>query len=106
MKSLEEGDVLFAAKRFNQAEILFPQSEWAPKSSLMASYAYYVQDAPFASDNCFDETAKFILDNWDEIEHRHKSYLTKDALKAGTFLGKYPSIVEGAVDSFKGVDKL
>ena len=44
MKSLEEGDVLFAAKRFNQAEILFPQSEWAPKSSLMASYAYYVQD--------------------------------------------------------------
>ena len=30
----------------------------------------------------------------------------KDALKAGTFLGKYPSIVEGAVDSFKGVDKL
>ena len=44
MKSLEEGDVLLAAKKFNQAEILFPQSEWAPKSSLMASYAYYVQD--------------------------------------------------------------
>ena len=73
---------------------------------LMMAYAYYVQDAPFASDNCFDETAKFILDNWDEIEHRHKSYLTKDALKAGTFLGKYPSIVEGAVDSFEGIDKL
>ena len=31
-------------KKFNQAEVLFPQSEWAPKSSLMASYAYYVQD--------------------------------------------------------------
>ncbi len=44
MKSLEEGDVLFAAKKFNQAEILFPQSEWAPKSSLMASYSYYSQD--------------------------------------------------------------
>ena len=44
MKSLEEGDVIFAAKKFNQAEVLFPQSEWAPKSSLMASYAYYVQD--------------------------------------------------------------
>ena len=44
MKSLEEGDVLYAAKKFNQAEVLFPQSEWAPKSSLMASYAYYVQD--------------------------------------------------------------
>ncbi len=44
MKSLEDGDVLYAAKKFNQAEILFPQSEWAPKSSLMASYSYYVQD--------------------------------------------------------------
>jgi len=44
LKSLEEGDVLFAAKKFNEAEILFPQSEWAPKSALMAAYAYYIQD--------------------------------------------------------------
>ena len=44
MKSLNEGDVLFAAKKFNEAEILFPQSEWAPKSALMAAYSYYSQD--------------------------------------------------------------
>jgi outer membrane protein assembly factor BamD len=44
MKSLEEGDVLFAAQKFNEAEILFPQSEWAPKSALMAAYSYYTQD--------------------------------------------------------------
>ena len=44
LKSLNEGDVLFAAKKFNEAEILFPQSEWAPKSSLMAAYAYYTQE--------------------------------------------------------------
>ena len=43
-KSLEEGDVLFAAKKFNEAEMLFPQSEWAPKAALMAAYAYYRQD--------------------------------------------------------------
>ena len=42
--SLESGDVLFAAKKFNEAEILFPQSEWAPKSALMAAYSYYIQD--------------------------------------------------------------
>ena len=42
--NLESGDVLFAAKKFNEAEILFPQSEWAPKSILMAAYAYYTQD--------------------------------------------------------------
>ena len=44
MKSLESGDVLFAAKKFNEAEILFPQSNWAPKSALMAAYAYYSQN--------------------------------------------------------------
>ena len=44
MNSLESGDVLFAAKKFNEAEILFPQSVWAPKSALMAAYAYYTQD--------------------------------------------------------------
>ena len=44
IKSLETGDVLYAAKKFNEAETLFPQSEWAPKSALMAAYAYYAQD--------------------------------------------------------------
>ena len=43
-RSLEAGDVLFAAKKFNEAEILFPQSEWAPRSALMAAYSYYIQD--------------------------------------------------------------
>ena len=41
---MEKGDPLFAAKKFNEAEILFPQSEWAPKSALMAAYAYYSND--------------------------------------------------------------
>ena len=44
MKSLEQGDVLFAAKKFNEVEILYPQSQWAPKSSIMAAYAYYSED--------------------------------------------------------------
>ena len=43
-KSLEEGDVLFAAKKFNEAEMLFPQSDWAPKAALMAGYSYYSQN--------------------------------------------------------------
>ena len=44
IKSLKGGDVLFAAKKFNEVEILFPQSVWAPKSALMAAYSYYSQD--------------------------------------------------------------
>ena len=42
--ALESGDVLYAAKKFNEVETLFPQSDWAPKSALMAAYSYYVQD--------------------------------------------------------------
>ena len=41
VQALKEGDVLYAAKKFNESELLYPQSSWAPKSSLMASYSYY-----------------------------------------------------------------
>ena len=41
VQALKEGDVLYATKKFNESELLYPQSSWAPKSSLMASYAYY-----------------------------------------------------------------
>jgi outer membrane protein assembly factor BamD len=44
LKELERGDALFAAKKFNEAEILFPQSDYAPKAALMAAYSYYSQN--------------------------------------------------------------
>ncbi len=43
-EALEENDVLFAAKKFNEAELLFPQSIWAPQAALMAAFSYYSQD--------------------------------------------------------------
>ena len=44
IKALEDGDVLFAAKKFNEAELVYPQSDWAPKSALMSAYSYYIHD--------------------------------------------------------------
>ncbi len=41
---LLKGDSIYAAKKFKNAELIFPQSEWAPMASLMAAYAYYTQD--------------------------------------------------------------
>ena len=38
-RTFRNGDAIFAAKKFNEAELLFPQSEWAPRSALMASYS-------------------------------------------------------------------
>ena len=43
-EALSDGDPYFAAKKFLEAELLFPQSEWAPRSALMASYSYYLQN--------------------------------------------------------------
>ena len=40
-EALDKGDALFAVKKFNEAEILFPQSIWAPRSALMAAYSFY-----------------------------------------------------------------
>ena len=44
MEALNSGDVLYASKKFNEAEILFPQADSAPQSALMAAYSYYIQD--------------------------------------------------------------
>ena len=44
LKNLELGDAIVAAKKFNEAEILFPQSKWAPRASLMSAYSYYSQE--------------------------------------------------------------
>jgi outer membrane protein assembly factor BamD len=43
VKALEENDTFFATKKFLEAELLYPQSDWASKSALMASYAYYIE---------------------------------------------------------------
>ena len=43
LAELEKNDVIYAARKFNEAEILYPQSIWAPRAALMAAYAYFSQ---------------------------------------------------------------
>ena len=43
LKEFNNGDIFFAAKKFNEVELLYPQSIWAPRSILMSAYAYYSQ---------------------------------------------------------------
>ena len=43
-RALDENDPYFAAQKFLEAELLFPQSRWASRSALMASYSYYLQN--------------------------------------------------------------
>jgi outer membrane protein assembly factor BamD len=57
---LLNGDILFAAKKFKEAELIFPQSEWAPIASLMAAYSYYSRDYYFeAKDQIEDYLKKY-----------------------------------------------
>ena len=43
LSGLNNGEVIFAAKKFSEAELLYPQSIWAPRAALMAAYSYYTQ---------------------------------------------------------------
>ena len=56
-EEFEAGDSLYAAKKFNEAELLFPQSSWAPRAALMAAYVYYAQDYYFDAEK---ELERFI----------------------------------------------
>ncbi len=55
---LEEGENVLAARKFNEAEIIFPQSKWAPQSILMAAYSYY--EISYYEDSIY-ELDRFIL---------------------------------------------
>ena len=55
--ALNSGDVQYASKKFNEVELLFPQSEWAPKALLMSAYAYWSQSYYGSS---IDELKRFI----------------------------------------------
>ena len=59
LKEFNRGDIFFAVKKFNEVELLYPQSSWAPRSVLMAAYAYYSQmyfnDAVFELNRFLDK---------------------------------------------------
>ena len=57
---LESGDGLSASNKFNEAELLYPQSIWAPRSSLMSAYSLY--------------TSMYFIDAIDELDRFFKVY--------------------------------
>ena len=43
MEEFERGDVIYAGRKFSEAELLFPQSIWASRAVLMSAYGYFSQ---------------------------------------------------------------
>ena len=59
-----DGDALYSAKKFNEAELIYPQSEWAPIAALMSAYVYYSDD--YYSDSIYE------LERYLKIYPKHK----------------------------------
>ena len=69
-EELQKGDVVYAAKQFNEAELLYPQSEWAPKAVLLAAYSFYSQNY---YERAIFEINRFIkkYPNHENIDYAH-----------------------------------
>ncbi len=63
-KEFLDGDSLFAAQKFNEAELIFPQSKWAPVAALMSAYVYYSDD--YYSDAIYE------LERYLKVYPKHK----------------------------------
>ena len=70
LKELDKGDAIYAAKKFNEAELIYPQSIWAPRAALMAAYSYFSQ---FYYSDAVLELEKF-LDKYKNHPRRDYAY--------------------------------
>ena len=71
LEYLDNGMPLDAAKKFSEAEIIYPQSMWAPRSALMTAYSsYYVH---------------YYLDAIDEFKRFIKIYPTRERLNFASY---------------------
>ena len=66
---------------------------------LMCSYAYYRLNENLIPDGEFDELANKLLAEYDYWS-KHPHCPTEDDLKAGTYLGEYPTIIQLATASY------
>ena len=70
LTALDNKDYMLAVKKFGEAEILYPQSIWAPRSALMTAYSYYVYERYF--DTIF-ELERF-LETYPEHNRQNYAY--------------------------------
>ena len=87
LEELEKNDVIYAARKFNEAELLYPQSIWAPRAALMAAYAYFSQ---LYYDDTIVELEKFL--------QKYKNHPRRDYAYYLLALSHYNFIVDETKD--------
>ena len=93
LKELERGDAIYAAKKFNEAELLYPQSIWAPRSSLMAAYSYFSQNY---YNDAIIELERFLT--------KYKNHPSRDYAYYLLALSHYDQIIDEKKDLARMVD--
>jgi hypothetical protein len=51
---------------------------------LICSYAYYIRFESLMSDSAFDAMSKYMLKDYDKLDHVNKDLVTKEMLVAGS----------------------
>ena len=87
LEELEKNDVIYAVRKFNEAELLYPQSIWAPRAALMAAYAYFSQ---LYFDDTILELEKFL--------QKYKNHPRRDYAYYLLALSHYNLIVDETKD--------
>ena len=87
LEELERNDVIYAVRKFNEAELLYPQSIWAPRAALMAAYAYFSQ---LYFDDTILELEKFL--------QKYKNHPRRDYAYYLLALSHYNLIVDETKD--------
>ncbi len=83
MDAFNKGDVLLAGKKFNEVELLYPQSIWASRSILMSAYGYFIQS--YYSD-AINELERFFI--------KYKNHPQKDYAYYLLALCHYDQIID------------
>ena len=87
LEELKKNDVIYAARKFNEAELLYPQSVWAPRAALMAAYAYFSQ---LYYDDTILELEKFL--------QKYKNHSRRDYAYYLLALSHYNLIIDETKD--------
>ncbi|MDC2969309.1 outer membrane protein assembly factor BamD [Candidatus Pelagibacter sp.] len=87
LEELEKNDVIYAARKFNEAELIYPQSVWAPRAALMAAYAYFSQ---LYYDDTILELEKFL--------QKYKNHPRRDYAYYMLALSHYNLIIDETKD--------
>lgn len=76
------------------AELLVPHY-------LIHSALYYRLDSNIIADHEYDELARRLYNEWDNVEHHHKYLIHREALKSGGSYIQFPLRVLGCAKMFK-----